>query len=317
MISSASPPADSSTAVRLAYLQLFRLPNLFTAIADVMMGFLFVHQSLQPVSRFGCLVAASCLLYTAGMVLNDVFDYEIDRRERPERPLPSGRISRTTASALGWGMLVLGASVAWGGGVRSGCVATCLAVAIVLYDAVLKPTWLGPLAMGSCRMLNVLLGMSLLVDGDPDFAFGFSADQWMVAAGIGVYIVGVTWFARSEARTSQRGPLMLGLGIMLAGIGLLAAFPLLRSPTAPLMFTSAIVWPCLLLLLMVSVVRRCALAIARPEPQLVQMAVKQSILSLIVLDAAVCLAVSGPIWAMLVLALLLPTVLLGRWVYST
>ena len=27
------------------------------------------------------------------MVLNDVFDAEVDARERPERPIPSGRVS--------------------------------------------------------------------------------------------------------------------------------------------------------------------------------------------------------------------------------
>jgi len=76
----------------LAYLRLFRLPNVFTAMADVAMGFLFVRQSLEPISMFACLLVASSLLYTAGMVLNDVFDYEVDRQERPQRPLPSGQI---------------------------------------------------------------------------------------------------------------------------------------------------------------------------------------------------------------------------------
>ena len=34
------------------------------------------------------------LFYTAGMILNDVLDDDVDRRERPERPLPSGAVSR-------------------------------------------------------------------------------------------------------------------------------------------------------------------------------------------------------------------------------
>ncbi|MCO6457924.1 MAG: UbiA family prenyltransferase, partial [Pirellulaceae bacterium] len=106
-----APPAGQPARV-LDYLRLLRIPNVFTAVADVTMGFLVVHGGLQPWPAFACLVAASCLLYLAGMVLNDVFDIEVDRRERPERPLPSGRIPLGRARWLGLGML--------GGGVLAG-----------------------------------------------------------------------------------------------------------------------------------------------------------------------------------------------------
>ena len=84
-----------------AYLQLFRIPNVFTAIADVTMGLLFVRRSLEPYDAWIALIAASALLYTAGMVLNDVYDMEIDAQERPERPLPSGRIRRDVGRSAG------------------------------------------------------------------------------------------------------------------------------------------------------------------------------------------------------------------------
>src|SRR5688572_14330554 len=92
----------------LAYLRLLRLPNVFTAIADVSMGLLFAQGVSGPLETFLCLLAASSLLYLAGMVLNDVFDLEVDRQERPERPLPSGQIPLGFAKALGWGLLTLG-----------------------------------------------------------------------------------------------------------------------------------------------------------------------------------------------------------------
>ena len=140
--------ADSSKL--LAYLQLFRAPNVFTAIADVAMGFVFVTGSLQPVGGFLCLALASCLLYTAGMILNDVYDFDVDLKERPSRPLPSGRISRGWARVLGYVMLAGGVLLAacvslietvpallpW----RSGAVALLLAVCVVAYDKVLKKT---------------------------------------------------------------------------------------------------------------------------------------------------------------------------------
>ena len=84
-----------------AYLQLVRLPNVFTAMADVLLGYLFTHPRLEPVGHFALLLVASSMLYLAGMVLNDYFDQEQDARERPARPLPSGRVTPQAARLLG------------------------------------------------------------------------------------------------------------------------------------------------------------------------------------------------------------------------
>jgi 4-hydroxybenzoate polyprenyltransferase len=73
----------------------------------------------------------------------------------------------------------------------------------------------------------------------------------------------------------------------------------------------------LLVLIAAPIFRRCLLAAANPAPRYVQMAVKRCILSLIVLDAAVALAAAGPMWGLIVLSLLAPTLLLAAWVYST
>ena len=168
--------------------------------------------------------------------------------------------------------------------------------------------------MGACRTFNVLLGMSLFPPTDTNSWLTFSASQWAVAGGIGVYIAGVTWFAKTEARTSNRLALAFGLSIMAIGIGLLASMERLGVETY---FTNSMVWPGLLMLLMVSVFRRGVLAIANPKPEFVQATVKQAIFSLIVLDAAVCLAVRGPMYAIGILMLMIPMLVIGKWVYST
>jgi 4-hydroxybenzoate polyprenyltransferase len=104
----------------LAYLQLTRLPNVFTAVADVLMGFLVTRPDFDLFSAAprdyllpGLLVAASCCLYIAGMVLNDVFDIRVDSYERPSRPLPSGRVPMKSATALGFGLLLAGVALGW------------------------------------------------------------------------------------------------------------------------------------------------------------------------------------------------------------
>lgn len=318
--------ADASKL--LAYLQLFRAPNVFTAIADVAMGFVFVAGSLKPVGGFVCLAIASCLLYTAGMILNDVYDFDVDLRERPARPLPSGRISRHQARLLGYGMLAGGvflascvslietipASVPW----RSGAVALLLAASVVTYDKILKNTPLGPLAMGACRFFNVLLGMSFAASGDLT-PLNFDMSHLIVAGGIGVYVAGVTWFARTEAKESSRLLLTFGVGLMATGVVMLAFFPKYAPAEVAQRFhiEPKFVWPMALFLLTVSILRRCLVAVADPTPKQVQAAVKQSILSLIVLDAAVTLLMADWPYAVGILALLVPTLLLGKWVYST
>src|SRR5256885_8345847 len=87
----------SARAAVLPWLRLMRLPNVFTAIADVAMGYVFVQPSGPDGRVLGCLMASSAALYTAGMVFNDVFDYAIDAKERPFRPIPSGQVSMRSA----------------------------------------------------------------------------------------------------------------------------------------------------------------------------------------------------------------------------
>jgi 4-hydroxybenzoate polyprenyltransferase len=297
-----------------AYLELLRLPNVFTAAADVTMGFVVTQPSgLVLGGEFAGLLIASGCLYLAGMVLNDVFDAEIDAKDRPQRPIPSGRIPLGTARAVGWSLLVAGTAIGWlvsilAGDVRAGIVATALAACIVLYDGVLKTTFAAPLAMGGCRALNVLLGMSTS-------SILLSGGNVAIAAGVGLYIVGVTGFARREAKTSDQGQLALATAIMLGGIILLAEFHKFAGDEAVINLPPRWYWFWLIIALLI--VWRCVRAVAAPSPANVQAAVKHAILSLIVLDAAVCYASENREWAFAILALLVPAMFLGRWIDST
>jgi 4-hydroxybenzoate polyprenyltransferase len=298
-----------------AYLQLFRLPNVFTAMADILLGFLLTHRALEPWYVFALLLAASACLYTAGMVLNDYFDREQDARERPFRPIPSGRVSERTAQRLGFGLLAAGAILGWLAGVAAGSfwpgiVATLLAGAVYVYDGVLKPTPAAPVVMGLCRTLNVLLGMSASADA-------WTGAHYAAAIGIGVYIVGVTTFARSEARESGRVQLALGLAILLAGLGIVASLPRWATGGEWPAINPPGNWNLFWIVLAALIGQRCLRAVLEPVPQRVQAAVKNSIFALIVIDAATVLATQEFVWAVVILVLLAPMLLLGKWIYST
>ena len=309
--------SDQSRRRLRAYLELVRLPNIFTSMADVAMGFLFVQAISQPRDALvlGLLIGASSLLYVSGVVLNDVFDLSWDTRWRPERPLPSGRVSPAVARWIGWESLLLGVALGWAaaffaGHLRPGIVAAGLAGCIVAYDAALKQTPAGPLAMGLCRMLNVLLGMSVA-------AGPWAAEHWLVAGGIGTYIVGVTWLARTEARQSARLHLSMATAVMLSGVALLACLPLYSDRLLRVIQQDLLDWYLLMALLGLLLGWRGMRAVVKPVSQRVQMAVRQCILSLVLLDAAVCFAVCGAKPAVMILLLLVPAIYFGRWIKST
>ncbi len=325
----------------LAYMQLLRLPNVFTAMSDIFMGFLIAHGSLFPWSEFVPLLVASSCIYLAGMVLNDWFDIEVDRRERPQRPLPSGRVAARHALLLGLVLLFAGGLAATFVGSTSRNVALILIAAVVAYDGILKQTLLGGAVMGLCRTLNVLLGMSSLPGAiwipfaQPDVPMAWRLGT-MVAVGVGLYIWGVTRLAGSEVTgvsTSQVSITMgFNIGLLLfayvahiAGrfgvvyVGEETPYWIkvyldasIESRTQAF-YAGVIIWGAVVLVTNFMVCR----AITGEGPVKVQQAVKTCIVALIGLDAAAVAFVNGPLWAGAVLLLLLPTLFLGRWVYST
>ena len=310
-----------SRSVPRAWLQLLRVPNHPTAWADVLAGGMFVWGGWPPAAALAALLGSSWALYAAGMVLNDVFDFEQDARERPSRPLPSGRIARPTALAVGIGLLAVGMACAVGaawfcGDWRPVIVATVLALLVLAYDGWLKPTRWAPFVMGACRTANWLLGMTAGVSAHASWC-GFETAGLVAAAGIGVYVCGITWFARDEAGAPRRSEQVVGLLLMLGGLGLWAAVggvDPFATGARSLRFSHPIVWPLLVVMIGFPVLRRGLVAMMGGSPG---GAIKLMIFSIIVLDAALVLATATGTAALLVLSLLLPAWLLGKWVYST
>ncbi len=290
----------------LPFAQLLRLPNVFTAFADMLLGTLATGALITLPLQSGLLLLASGCLYCAGMVWNDYFDLEVDKKERPFRPLPSGKVSTRTAVLLGTTLMLAGVGLAAAASISSLIIASILAVAILLYDGVLKQTPIGPISMAACRFLNVLLGLSLV-----DTAAFPMIQRYHLAGVVGVYIVGVTWFARSEAGRSNPNHLRGAAATILASLILALAAAVHRPPD-----TVTMAYPYLLVAFGFLIGIPGVTAIAKPEPKHVQAAVKRCILGLVVLDAILATAYIGP-YGLLIGLLLPPALLLGKKVYST
>ncbi|MFO0891823.1 MAG: UbiA family prenyltransferase [Isosphaeraceae bacterium] len=295
-------------------LQLVRLPNVLTAAADSLAGWLLVGGALSEAGSWAPLALASMVLYSAGMALNDFFDRAIDQAERPGRPIPSGKVAPSTAAGLGVAGLVLGPALAWlSGSTASLVVAALLSAAILAYDAGLKRSFLGPEIMGACRGLNLLLGMSHAP------ALGGQAG-WLAAAAYGLFVAGITWISRSETESGQTRNLLAGLTLQnLAFLGLVGAALQARSFPHPLSDRPLIPLEGLLVLVLVALTVNMAAtrAIYRPVPAVLQRTVKTGILSLIWILVGLVLSIRGPAAAAAVAVLWIPAFALGRWLYST
>lgn len=293
----------------LAWLRLLRIPNLATAAADPLAGYLVVSRAGEldwPPPACGLAVAAVVALYAAGMVLNDLCDAELDRRERPERPLPSGAIAPSTAAAVGFGLLAAGVALS---GLAAWFVASPwpavvglgLAAAIWLYDRHAKGTPAGPLVMGGCRAAAWLLGMTAA--GGPT-----QPAEWMIPAGMGLYVAGITLYARDEAGRSRQAMLTAATIVMLVGLVVAAGFVWLpdRGPIelAAGARMPVATWLLLWTLIATSILYRAALGAVDPAVGRVRFAIGNCIMSIITLDAVLVLAACGERWAIVVLCLL-------------
>lgn len=303
----------------LAFAQLLRIPNVFTAFADIALG-ACVGAAVLPATpvafwaAYLVLALASGCLYLAGMVWNDVFDFAEDKAVRAFRPLPSGRVGKGTAVALGAALFGAGVGLAGAAGAVAQpgwnheplVFALGLVAAVLIYDGGAKRTPFGPVAMAACRFLNVLFALSLVPEAALD-----TEKRVHLAGVVGVYIVGVTWFARTEEGKSRSRDLALAAGVMVLALALALV---LRAELPG--GTGTVAFPYLLVGFGFLVGRPVARAIGEPGPRTVQAAVKRCVLGLVALDAVLATMFVG-VPGLLILLLLPPGLWLGKWVYST
>lgn len=293
----------------LPWLRLMRLPTVFTALSNVLCGFLITRTAapatLLTDRALWSLLLSTTGLYLGGMVLNDVFDAELDGRERPERPIPSGAISRRAAAILGGLLMTTGVLAAATVSTSALVLAVAITICVILYDAVLKATPAGPVAMASCRFLNLLLGTSAAVELSQLLQPPAAGIAW----GLAIYILGVTLFARNEADNPGRSLLLAGLLVVLTALGLnIWLVGRYGADSASIRGGSLG-----LILLGLNLCMRAAAAITQLQPRLIQRTVGLMLLSLIFLDAILTFALTGNAGlALIVMGLMLPASLLKQ-----
>ena len=285
------------------YLRMVRPANVVTSVADVLAGAAIsgaFSASQFTVAWPGILllsISTACL-YSGGIVFNDVFDLKIDKIERPERPIPSGKSTVNGAITLGTLLFVVGISSAYMISPLSGALAIIIMGLALFYNKFSKHhTFLGPINMGICRGLNLLLGMSLL--------FNCIAERWFIALIPVIYISSITMISRGEVHgrnvhlLKKGGFLYLLVIIIITLLGIFNDFNLLSFLPFIILFISLIFPPLLR-------------AIKQNHPKNIKHAVKTGILSLIPLNASIASGFAGWQYGLIVLALLPLSIVIAK-----
>jgi 4-hydroxybenzoate polyprenyltransferase len=284
----------------IGFLRLTRPANIVTAIADILAGAAIagVAGAQLELSSILLLVLATVGLYGGGVVFNDVFDADLDKVERPERPIPSGLIPKNEGALLGTLLLIMGiVSASVHSFYPSGIIALAIAIAALVYDKWGKHhSFLGPLNMGLCRGLNLLLGMSVVAGISFPFAY--------LAIVPVIYIAAITMISRGEVHGGKSGTMVTAAFLYIFVIASIIYVSFINNQVGyTLIFIlafAAFIFPPL--------VR----AMNDPIGKNIGKAVKAGVLALIIMNASWAAACGFLNFAVTILLLLPVSLLLGR-----
>jgi hypothetical protein len=276
-----------------------RPANVVTSVADVLAGIAisgyFLADILQTQTLPVILLCISTVgLYSGGIIMNDVFDAELDAKERPERPIPSGLISKGAATIFGGICFFIGIVAAGLYDPASQYLAASIMISCLIYDKFLKhSTIFGPLNMGLCRGLNLLLGISIIPS---------NVEVWWYLATIPIiYIAAITMISRGEVHGGNKNTLYFAIVLYALVIGSVVYFAFRNNNVA---ITLAFLLPFAFMIL-----KPLAKAISDPIGPNMGKAVKAGVIALILLNAA--WAGAFGVWQLaLVIVILLP---LSMW----
>ena len=254
-----------------------RPANIVTSVADVLAGVAIsgflsnVEINSLSLTPIILLCISTIGLYGGGIVFNDVFDYELDKVERPERTIPQGIVGLGEATLLGIILLAGGIIAAFIHSTLSGSIAVGIAVAALVYNKFSKHNAVaGPINMGLCRGLNLLLGISIITSS--------VSEWWLLFIVPIVYIAAITMISRGEVHGGKKNILFLAVSFYLLVIATILFFSfyqgkLLFAMPFVLVFAGMIFSPLLK-------------AIKNPVPQNIGKSVKAGVIGIILLNAS-------------------------------
>jgi 4-hydroxybenzoate polyprenyltransferase len=301
------------------YTSLVRLPNLFSAASNILPGYCIIVATIPSsfsntnVLHLAGLMVTSSLLYMAGIVFNDYFDIEIDKKERPTRPLPSGNVSKRKALTIAISSMIaaniISLVISW----MSFVFAVILTSIIIAYDSRLKhKTIIGPISMSFARFVNVILGAS------PAFPVLILSRESItmllfIATMLFLYILSISILSKKEVRSkATRLNIIFPFAIVfvvitsIAIIGLIGIFQTVS-------FVNLALFSVVMIITFLPILR----GQASLTPVDIRNTIRNMIISIIILDSVFVSGVIGLQYGLATLLLIIPSILLARKFYTT
>ncbi len=141
-----------------AFFLITRPLNVIIAGISILLAAMLVETDLQCVSIW-CAVAAGMLITAGANVINDIYDLEIDRINKPRRILPAGRLSLRAARWYTIILLACGVIFSIFAGLFAALIATSSVFLVIIYSRRLKrQPLIGNLAVSLVTALAFVFG---------------------------------------------------------------------------------------------------------------------------------------------------------------
>jgi hypothetical protein len=294
------------------YLTLFRLPNVFTAPSNILAGYYAV---VEPANASGLhlaiLIICSILLYLSGIVLNDYFDIEVDRRERPLRPLPAGTVSKRKVLLIGIVFIIAANFISLLVSTSTFIIAAILSGTIVSYDYRMKYSVYGPGMMGAARALNVMLGSSLIFLTTV-LNINNSARIAVVTVSLFVFVFAISRLSRKEIDETDKVRTAKGSFLMIFAVLAIIIVSGLVGVFLKDLFANLALFAIIMIITFKPLLQRQPLS-----SKDIQRTIKTMVLSIIVLDSAFVSGSAGTAYGLVTLMLIMPAIILSRKFYVT
>ncbi|MGH9384578.1 MAG: UbiA family prenyltransferase [Vicinamibacterales bacterium] len=140
----------------------------------------------------GALMAA--VLNAASNALNQIYDLEIDRVNKPRRPLPSGRLSLSDAWTFTWIAYAVALALAWlvAPGARRECFWIVVVATLITFIYSAPPFRTKRLGIWANLTIAIPRGVLLKVAGWSSVKTIVGLEPWYIGAIFGLFLLGAT-----------------------------------------------------------------------------------------------------------------------------
>ncbi len=175
-----------------SWLVLGRVSNLSTVWSNALCA--WVLGGGRDLQTLSFLMLGFSLLYLAGMYLNDFYDLDFDKKYRPERPIPAGKVKRSHVLVATITMFILGSLCMYLSHPDTLLYGLMLVGLIVLYTIIHKRTAAGVPVMAACRLaIYLAVGAACTT--------GITPTIWGAGLIMFFYVLGITALARNESNS--------------------------------------------------------------------------------------------------------------------